>query len=74
MTTELAGLAITELLRCKYYKLEGEGGEQAYIQMTAGPATGLLYITEHAPYFLNGHVRLMGRDEGRYPYKISGDD
>jgi hypothetical protein len=65
MTTELKGLAITELLRCKYYKLE----DQAYVQMTAGPATGLLYITEHAPYFLSGHIRLRGRDEGRYPYK-----
>jgi hypothetical protein len=65
MTTKLVGLAITELLRCKYYKLE----DQAYIQMTAGPATGLLYITDNAPYFLSGHIRLRGRDEGRYPYK-----
>ena len=31
--------------------------------------TGILYVTDNSPYFLSGHVRLRGKDEGRYPYK-----
>jgi hypothetical protein len=68
LTTELAkednsSFSIIKLLRCKYRKLD------SYIQLTAGPATGVLYITDNAPYFLSGHIHLRGKDEGRYPYR-----
>jgi hypothetical protein len=67
LTTELASeedsFRIEKLLKCKYQQLG------SYIQLTAGPATGVLYITENSPQFISGHVRLRGRDEGRYPYK-----
>jgi hypothetical protein len=70
LTTELelankapSSFSIVKLLKCKYQELE------SYIQLTAGPAIGVLYITENSPQFLSGHVRLRGRDEGRYPYK-----
>lgn len=32
------------------------------------PATGVLYSTSRSPDFISGHLRLRGRDEGRYPY------
>jgi hypothetical protein len=32
------------------------------------PATGILYITKNSPDFISGHLRLRGKDEGRYPY------
>lgn len=37
--------------------------------VTAEPATGVLYITKGSPDFISGHLRLRGRDEGRYPYQ-----
>jgi hypothetical protein len=49
---------ITKLLRCRYYQLDN------YIQMTASPATGLLYITDNSPHFIHGHLCLKGRKEG----------
>jgi hypothetical protein len=54
---------ITKLLRCRYYQLDN------YIQMTASPATGLLYITENSPHFIHGHICLLARKNGQYPYK-----
>jgi hypothetical protein len=36
---------------------------------SANPATGILFITENNPSFISGHVRMRGRDQGRYPYK-----
>ena len=33
----------------------------------AAPATGVLYITKASPQFIGGHVRLRGRDNGKYP-------
>lgn len=32
------------------------------------PATGILYITEDNPSFISGHVRMRGRNEGKYPF------
>ena len=67
MTTELASeedsFRIEKLLKCKYQQLG------SYIQLTAGPATGVLYITENSPQFISGHIRLRGRNGGQYPYK-----
>jgi hypothetical protein len=39
-----------------------------YFIVPASPATGILYITESNPEFISGHVRLRGKDQGRYPY------
>lgn len=35
---------------------------------SAHPATGVLYITEDNLSFISGHVRMRGKDEGRYPF------
>jgi hypothetical protein len=35
----------------------------------ANPAIGILYVTRDSPDFISGHVRMRGRDNGRYPYK-----
>ena len=56
-------LSILKLLNCNYLQL------QSYAIVSAGPATGILYVTENSPQFISGHVRLRGRDNGRYPYK-----
>ena len=39
-----------------------------YFIVPASPATGILYITENSPGFISGHVRLRGKNGGRYPY------
>ncbi len=36
---------------------------------SASPAKGILFVTEDNPSFISGHVRMRGRDQGRYPYK-----
>src|SRR5687768_17441075 len=51
-----------QLLKCNY--LESE----KYVVVEANPATGILYITKNSPQFISGHLRLRGKDEGRYPY------
>ncbi len=33
------------------------------------PAKGILFVTEDNPSFISGHVRMRGKDEGRYPFK-----
>jgi hypothetical protein len=35
----------------------------------ANPAIGILYITKDSPFFLSGHVRMRGKNNGQYPYK-----
>jgi hypothetical protein len=42
--------------------------DNKYCIIPAHPATGILYITANSPDFISGHVRLRGKDEGRYPY------
>jgi hypothetical protein len=37
--------------------------------ISASPATGILYITKNSLDFLSGHVRMRGKDGGRYPYR-----
>jgi hypothetical protein len=56
-------LNLLDLIKCDYIR------QGIYIIIQAAPATGILYITEHSPYFLSGHIRLKGKDQGRYPYK-----
>ena len=57
---------LLDLLKSKYY-YHLEASE--YIIIPATPATGILYITKNSPNFLSGHIRLRGRNNGRYPYK-----
>jgi len=63
MTQDLASFKLMDLIKCTYCT------HYSYTIVNASPATGILYVTENSPYFLSGHVRLRGRDEGRYPYK-----
>jgi hypothetical protein len=46
----------------------GNGNKYALV-IPASPAIGILYVTRDSPYFLSGHVRMRGKDNGRYPYK-----
>jgi hypothetical protein len=39
-----------------------------YFIVYADPATGVLYITENSPSFISGHLRMRGKNGGRYPY------
>ena len=39
-----------------------------YFVVPCTPATGILYITKRTPYFISGHLRMRGRNNGRYPY------
>ena len=39
-----------------------------YTVIDCEPATGVLYITEDNPGFISGHVRMRGKNEGRYPF------
>jgi hypothetical protein len=57
---------LLDLIKCNYY-YHSEASN--YIIILATPATGILYITKNSPDFLSGHVRLRGRNNGRYPYK-----
>jgi hypothetical protein len=72
---------ITNLLKCKYqYYMSSSppprpidsnnnNNKGRYTYSTSNcPATGILYITENNPEFISGHVRLRGKDQGRYPY------
>ena len=63
MTQDLASFSLFDLINCKYHR------HDSYFVMEATPATGILYITDNSPYFISGHIRLRGKDEGRYPYK-----
>jgi hypothetical protein len=39
-----------------------------YFIIPAAPAKGILYVTYDNPGSISGHIRLKGKDEGRYPY------
>jgi hypothetical protein len=60
-------LDVLNLIRCKYDVISADG-DQRYIAIPASPATGILYITQNSPDFISGHVRVRGRNNGRYPY------
>jgi hypothetical protein len=57
-------LSILELIKCNY----SISTSTSYIIIEATPATGILYVTKNSPNFISGHVRLRGRNNGRYPY------
>jgi hypothetical protein len=63
---------VLDLIKCDFQILPASKMDDAnnnYIVIPAHPATGVLYITNNNPEFISGHVRLKGKDEGRYPYK-----
>jgi len=54
-----------DLIKCNYHYSE----DGKYIIIEATPATGILYITKNTSYFMSGHIRSRGRNEGKYPYR-----
>ena len=60
-------LNILDLIKCEYVTLT-DGNDNKYFIILAGPAKGVLYITENSPDYISGQVRVRGRDGGRYPY------
>jgi hypothetical protein len=60
----LNSICIIDLLKCNY-ELRSDTN---YLDVYAHPATGRLYVTPNSPHFISGHVRLRGKDGGRYPY------
>jgi hypothetical protein len=53
---------ITKMIKCASWDIND------YKIIPADPAKGILYITENNPGFISGHVRMRGKDEGRYPF------
>lgn len=39
-----------------------------YTIVPCSPATGILFISKDNPGFISGHVRMRGKNEGRYPF------
>ncbi len=39
-----------------------------YTIIPCSPATGILFISKDNPGFISGHVRMRGKNEGRYPF------
>jgi len=58
---------ILDLIKCKYEVLT-DGTSNKYNIILAGPAKGVLYITENSPDYVSGQLRMRGKDGGRYPY------
>jgi hypothetical protein len=58
---------ILNLIKCRYVD-QTDGNNNKYSVILAGPAKGVLYITEGSQNFISGQVRMRGRDGGRYPY------
>ncbi len=60
-------LNILDLIKCKY-DVQTDVNDNKYFIILAGPAKGVLFITEDSPDYISGQVRVRGRDRGRYPY------
>src|SRR4051812_26753480 len=58
---------IFDLIKCEYNVITE--GNSKYFIFLAGPAKGVLYITENSRDFISGQVPMRGRGEGRYPCK-----
>jgi hypothetical protein len=63
----LNNLNILNLIKCKY--IVHRDHTNKYSIILADPATGILYITENSPGFISGHLRMRGKNGGRYPYR-----
>jgi hypothetical protein len=65
---------VINLIKCKYHILspieEGDCNNynSKYFIIPASPAKGILFVTHDNPEFISGHLRLRGKDQGRYPY------
>jgi hypothetical protein len=67
----LGSFSVFDLIKCHYHimpEAKKQDTDNKYFVIPAHPATGVLYITNNNPEFLSGHIRLRGKDEGRYPY------
>ena len=63
---------ISSLIKCKYeYVNSSNSNHKKYFIMPGDPVTGILYITEKCPGFISGHLRMRGKNGGKYPYKYS---
>lgn len=62
-------ISVVDLIKCNYFISDTEAdGKASYIIIRATPATGILHVTKNSPDFISGHIRLRGRNNGRYPY------
>lgn len=71
MDPPLDSINVLGLIKCQYHTVQASKKEDTnseYFIIPANPATGVLYITSNNPEFISGHIRLRGKDEGRYPY------
>ena len=73
MKLKYIGLNVIDLIKCKYHissiaEQQNNDNNKKYFIISASPATGILFATQSNLEFISGHVRLRGRDEGRYPY------
>jgi hypothetical protein len=65
--TTLDPVPLLNLIKCNYHMLPAtKEYDNKYCIISAHPATGILYITANSPDFISGHVRLRGKDEGRF--------
>jgi hypothetical protein len=63
---------VIDFIKSKYQILSSSNFEDTrseYFVIPADPAVGVLYVTSQNSGFISGHVRLRGKDDGRYPYK-----
>ncbi len=60
-------LNILDLIKCKY-DVRTDVNDNKYFIILAGPAKGVLFVTEDSPDYISGQVRVRGRDRGKYPY------
>jgi hypothetical protein len=70
-SSSLESFSALDLIKCDYHIMPAAKNEYAndkYFMIPAYPATGVLYITSNNPEFISGHLRVRGKDEGRYPY------
>jgi hypothetical protein len=70
MTCKIANFNVLNLLRCKYDTIITGDANETYYAMSPSPATDILYITQNNPEFISGHIRVRGRNNGRYPYNF----
>jgi hypothetical protein len=56
--------------RCDHLLLDNYNSVNSKYAMIipANPAIGILYVTKCSPDFISGHVRMRGKDNGKYPY------
>ena len=72
MKLKYIGLNVIDLVKCKYHissiTEQNNDSNKKYFIISASPATGILFVTQSNLEFISGHIRLRGKDEGRYPY------